>query len=154
MIEMKPQAPAASTALLLAFAIAAGAHSGAEGIVKERMEMMKDIAAHMKSVARMVRGNREFDADRVAEAASVIADHAAHIPEKFPQDSLGDPSEATAAIWDNWDEFTGLSEELEEKAEALLEASGNAADASSLGSEFRELGATCMSCHEDFRETG
>ncbi|MBO6717345.1 MAG: cytochrome c [Rhizobiaceae bacterium] len=151
---MKFRTLAAGSGVLLAGAIAAYAHSGATGVIKERMDMMVDIAAQMKAVGQMIRGNSVFDADRAAEAAAAIADHAGQLPELFPEQTLAGPSEAAADIWDNWDEFVSLSEQLELKADALAEASVDAAEASDIVQQFRALGRTCQSCHEDFRTPG
>ncbi len=135
-------------------AIAALAHGGATGIVKERMELMMDIAAEMKTVAQMIRGKRPFDAEVATDAAMAIAEHAEAIPEKFPEGTIRGPSEAVPEIWESWDEFVRLSEELKTKAEALSVAAKSAADAAELSPEFRDVGSTCMACHEDFRQPG
>ena len=99
------------TALLaaaLAFAVAGGtllapvvvdAHSGATGIVKMRMDAMKDIGEQMKLLAAMTKGQVRHDGARAAAAARVIGGHAAHIPEMFPEGSNTGMSEAAPTIW-------------------------------------------------------
>lgn len=151
---MKSLIVAAAGGLLLASGVAVFAHSGAQGIVLERMEMMKDIAAQTKTVALMVRGRQEFDAGRVAEAGTAISEHAKHIPAKFPEGSKSGPSEASAAIWENWDGFVDLSRDFAERAEALANVAAGAADVDAIRPAFQELAGSCRDCHEQFREPG
>jgi cytochrome c556 len=151
---MRLRTYAIASLLVAATGLAAFAHSGATGIVKERMELMKGIAAQMKTVARMIKGERAFDAEKAVSAARTIADHAERIPEKFPENSIKGMSEATPAIWENWDEFVAITDELKTKADALSAAAEAAPDAAAIRPEFKQLGGTCMSCHEDFRDSG
>ena len=51
--------------LLLAVPLASAAHSGATGIVKERMDAMKDIGRATKLVAAMFQGKQPYDAAAV-----------------------------------------------------------------------------------------
>lgn len=63
------------------------AHSGASGIVKERMESMKSISAAMKTAGNMIRGRSEFDPEK-AQGAAIEIEHAAQIPNLFPEGSV------------------------------------------------------------------
>jgi cytochrome c556 len=128
------------------------AHSGATGIVKQRMELMKDIADRMKEIAEMVRGRQDFDADTVRSAADAVAVHAGKVEELFPEGSVGGASEARRVIWDNWDDFSGLADELESTAVVLAEAAETAAGADDIRPYFANLGRTCSACHEDYRK--
>lgn len=139
---------------LLGFLAVTGAfaHSGASGIVLERMEMMKDISDQMKIIVTMVRGEEEYDAAKAQAAAQAIADHARELAEKFPEGSIGHPSEALPAIWDNWDEFVEQTEQLHAMAIALSNQAASADGADSLREEIAAVGQTCSSCHQDFRK--
>ena len=143
-----------ATALIAASGISAYAHSGATGVVKERMEMMSNIASEMKFIGKMLKGSIAFDAEAAAIAAAAIADYAGQIPEVFPATSGGGLSEAAPAIWENWDEFVALSDETASRAATLAEAVESAADPMDVRPAFRTLGNACLSCHEDFREAG
>jgi len=61
------------------------AHQGASGVVKQRMELMKHIAAATKTIADMIKGAAPLDLDKAAAAADVIAGHARDIPAMFPE---------------------------------------------------------------------
>lgn len=137
--------------LMLATAVALP-HSGATGVVKQRMDMMEAIAGRMKTVAAMIRGKRPFDANDAAAAAETIAAHARKLPQMFPEDSAGGSSEASAHIWVNWEQFVKLSRRMQMKALSLAETAAATADGVDLRPQFRELGQTCIACHEVFRE--
>lgn len=136
-----------SAALL--FGGAAWAHKGATGIVKERMDLMKDIAAQMKALKPMVDGKVAYDAAGVAAAAAAIADHAAKIAPSFPKGSTDHPSEASPRIWTDWNGFEASAEALRTSAAALKADAGKGAQAA-MG-PFTEMAKTCKGCHEDYR---
>ncbi len=129
------------------------AHSGAEGIVKERMELMKSIAGQMKMVGRMIKGEKDFVADQVAIAAEAIVGHAEKIPELFPEGSIEPPSEAVTAIWQDWDKFVRLTNDMKLKAQALGMSARQSEDIKDIRPQFGALGKTCSACHEDFRKS-
>ena len=128
------------------------AHSGATGVVKERMELMDSIASQMKLVGEMIKGDRTFAGDSVVTAANMIAEHADEMPEKFPEGSLDHPSEALPVIWEDWDEFLRLAEELRTTAGSLAQVAQDATDSGELRLAFAAVGKTCTSCHEGFRK--
>lgn len=127
------------------------AHTGATGVVKQRMDLMSDIARQMKTIGAIARGKAAFDGASVSAAAARIADHGKHMPMLFPKDSLQPPSEATARIWRDWEKFVAAGEDMSAAAEALA-AAGRSGDAVVVKDGFRSLGKTCSACHKDFRE--
>lgn len=149
---------------------AAYAHSGATGVVKERMDQMKAVAASMKTIGQMMKGETEYSAETVAEEARKIAAHGGETLTKvFPEGSLDHPSESLPTIWENWDRFEALAADLTFYAEGLAAAAGNERGAMGMpdGSErptaeelaalspeaaFASLGRSCSACHEDFRQ--
>ena len=124
------------------------AHSGAMGIVKERMDAMEEVGKAMKAMAKMIKGEAEFDTAEIARNSKIIHDRSGPALTKlFPADSLQKPSEATPAIWDQWPRFEELSDDLMTHADMLsVAASKEAAKAA-----FGQLGSTCKACHESFR---
>ncbi|MBW8637818.1 cytochrome c [Hoeflea sp. WL0058] len=142
----------AAAAIILATAAGAFAHSGAKGVVKERMELMKDIARQMKIVGGMVKGEAQFDAGAMSRAALAIASHADEIPQYFPEGSLEAPSEALPVIWKDWDTFLELTDDFQEKAIALSKSAASATDVAAIRPQFLELGKTCSTCHREFRK--
>lgn len=106
--------------------LAALAHSGATGVVKERMDAMGEMGKEMKRLAPMMRGQTEYDPDVVRNAADTMIGHAGtHMTELFPDGSNRMPSEALDAIWQDWDAFVALAEALRTSAEGMKLAAGN-----------------------------
>ena len=138
--------------VLSASVLAAYAHGGATGVVMERMELMKSIQDQMKIVGEMILGKREFDAESVKAAGQTIAGHAEVIPHKFPEGSIEGPSEATSTIWEEWDSFVKLAEELKATALSMADAAETAVDEAAIRPHFAAVGKTCLACHEDFRK--
>jgi len=139
--------------LLAATAIGAFAHSGAKGVVMERMELMKSIQGHMKTVGEMIQGKRAFKAADAKSAAENVAQHAEELPHKFPEGTVDHPSEALPSIWQDWERFVSIADEMKIRALALADAAEISSDASGLRPAFTAVGKTCSACHEDFRKT-
>ena len=126
-------------------------HSGATGIVKERMDVMSDVGKNMKAIAAIMKGEVVFDGSAVKSAAELIAAHADKIPHLFPIGSNTKPSEALPAIWHDWDGFTRLGADLKSTAATLAVAAEAATAPADVLDELKAVGATCKGCHEKFR---
>jgi len=87
---------------------AAFAHSGATGVVKQRMEAMKSMGEAVKRIRPMM----------AAESGNAML-------EKFPQGSMDDPTEALPRIWEEWGRFVAIADQLELAAKGLERAAGN-----------------------------
>lgn len=161
------------TILLLAFVAAtAVAHTGATGIVKERMDQMEDLKGAMKALAAMMRGKDAYDPEAVRRHAGLIADHGGEAMTRlYPEGSLDHPTEALAAIWTDWGRFNDDAETMRDYAIALAAAAGNPRSgrleeidrdaprpslqtlaAGSPEAPFMHIAASCAACHDRFRE--
>lgn len=141
-------------AVLLSGLIISGftlAHQGATGVVKERMELMKALGDHMKSMAAMVKGKVPFDAGQMAAGAQAIQDKAPKMVHLFPEGSLRKPSEALPSIWQQWDKFSELAERLTSEAGGLSDIAV-AGSRREIMVQFTRVGKTCSGCHTDFRK--
>lgn len=108
-----------TTAGLIAGA-AALAHSGATGVVKERMDGMVALGNVVKELTPMMRGQTPYDADSVRAGADVMIEHGGEqMTRLFPEGSDGMPSQALPTVWEDWEEFTALAEQLALRAEGL-----------------------------------
>ena len=124
------------------------AHSGATGIVKQRMDTMKDVGAVMKELGAMVKGDVAFDASTIARRAGDLKKHAAAMPALFPEGSIHGPSEALPQIWADFEGFSRIASDLESAALVLSGVKEAAALPAALGA----AGKTCKACHADYRK--
>ena len=100
--------------------VAAWAHGGATGIVKERMDGMSAMGKAVKELTPMMRVQADYDANRVRSGADVMITHAGEqMTRLFPEGSGGMPSEALPAVWEDWQEFKELAEQLKVYAEGM-----------------------------------
>lgn len=128
-------------------------HSGATGIVKERMDLMKEMGDANKTIGDMVKRKLPLDADEIRELSASIQQHAAQVPDLFPdtKDSReGHATEAKQAIWASWEKFIALSADLERESAKLAEiATGG--DEKAIRKQYAAVAKTCRGCHKDFR---
>lgn len=116
------------------FAVSAFAHGGASGVVKDRMDGMSAMKDSMKVLTPMMQGKVPYDAEQVRAEAEAIGRHAGEaLTSLFPEGSMGKPSEAKHEIWQDWEDFSGLAEQLHTYAEGLALASGNGLMSASTG---------------------
>ncbi len=171
---MRHTAFAALTVALVAFAGAGGfAHTGATGIVKQRMDSMEVIGKSMKALNGMLRSDETYDIQRVRALARTIGEHGGDkLTALFPGGSMHKPTRALPAIWTDWDRFSALADRLSDSAAALGAAAGNERTPSGSGTTragspqpgidalsamspeavFAHMAQTCTACHRDFRE--
>lgn len=138
-------------AILAGFAATvAWTHEGVQNpAVEKRMQGMKEIAAHVEVIGKMAKGAAAFDASAARAAASGIVIHAAAAPRLFEQPEDDPKSEAKPAIWENFEDFTAKSRELEGIAAELSSTISTLAD---LGPALQRLGDNCKACHQLYRE--
>ncbi len=151
----------------LGCATAVLAHDTATGIVKERMDGMVVLSKAMKTVLAETQSAAP-NPDVIKQAAQAMQDHAGDtMTKRFPKGSLDHPSEATEAIWQDWDRFTFLASQLDLKAKGLALAAANPIsnktvqsrdnfmlmDFATMGPDevFTLIGMNCKACHQDFR---
>lgn len=127
------------------------AHTGAMGVVKERMDAMSEFGDHMKIVSEMLRGRREIDAEQIVSSGRLINQHASNIGTLFPEGSTDGPSEAAERIWSEWDDFIALAEDLRQASAELIEIAPAVNSATDLKPTFNAMAQTCIACHEKFR---
>lgn len=140
--------------ILLTFAAGtspAAAHSGATGVVKERMELMKGMGKQMKRMGAMAKGKQPYEAAAFVEGAQVILDGTPKVNALFPEGSNPHPSEALPRIWQEWPKFEASNEKLLSEAEKLLRVAESGEQRAVIG-QFARVGKVCGSCHKRFRK--
>jgi cytochrome c556 len=128
------------------------AHSGASGVVKQRMDAMSDIGKQTKAIGKMMQGQVAFDGTGLAQAARAIEAHAQQIPTLFPEGTNEKPSETLDIVWRDWARFSAIAEGLATSAEALAQRAEAASGPGDIQAKFSALVASCKECHQTYRQ--
>lgn len=136
--------------LLLSLVVSstATAHTGASGIVKERMDGFKAAKQSMKVLKSALRSQ---DFATVSTEAQSLQSWFGDLERYFPEGSNAKPSEALDVIWQEFDRFSAIAEQSRDASAALLQAAQKQNSSAAMDA-FSDLGASCKSCHDDYRE--
>ncbi len=130
-------------------------HSGATGIIKERMDAMGVMGDKSKIVANMFKGKTEFNAAALIDAADAFVMHGTGMAELFPDTDAsrnGHKTEALPKIWDEWQEFSTMVDEFISSSKALKETINSTNDIGTLKKAFFKTTKNCSGCHKRFRK--
>lgn len=117
--------------------------------VQKRMAGMKEMAAQMKTLGAMSKGQSAFDASAANAALDAISTQATSIPALFEVEANDPQSEALPRIWTDHVTFINHAARLNETAETLT---GTVQQKNDLGRAIKQLGQSCRGCHETFKE--
>lgn len=138
-------------AATLLLATQASSHSGATGVVRDRMEVMDGIAKAMKRIKAELDGAEPDKGAIARDAAAISKGGTAELLSLFPEGSAGPVSEARPEIWEDWDRFSSIAVDMSEAARRLEDLSVSGADQNDLVRGFGAITETCRTCHKDFR---
>ena len=147
-----PNWAAKAAALLLAI-LAGGAvlaHEHAVGITAERMQRMKDMASHMKSLGEMLEGRTAYDPAKAREDAMALHANCHMVAGEFPEGAQDHDSRASPAIWEQPEKFRAQVENLQRVVGELVTAT-TSEQRDGVRPRFIDVGRACTSCHETFR---
>ena len=143
------------TGLCIAMSCAVLAHSGATGIVKERMDAMKDMGKMSKQITAMFKGKTRFEHSALVEAADAFVIHGNEMKALFPDthDSrMGKKTEALPKIWEDEEGFSEAVDEFIELSESLQLTVSDTQDEQVLKKAFLQTAKSCRSCHKKYRK--
>ena len=123
------------------------AHSGATGIVKERMDYFKTSKGNLKKIRTHI-SNGNYAS--IIPLADSIANWSAKMLDYFPVGSDKKPSEASPKIWLDFEGFTEAAQ-LNWKATISLAKAARIGDRDSVVTAFKETAESCKSCHQTYR---
>ena len=123
------------------------AHSGATGIVKERMDYFKASQVSLKKIKTHII-NENYGA--IIPLANDIARWAEKMPDYFPVGSNLKPSEASKKIWSDFRGFSAAAH-LNWKATISLANAAKRSDKKTIITAFKETAESCKSCHKNYR---
>lgn len=147
-----------SLLLCVVFTVVGGlalGHDGATGIVKERMDAMKDMGKQSKLVAKMFKGEVEFNQSELIKTADLFVTHGSKMDEQFPDTEMsrtGSKTEALPLIWEERADFTERTERFLEDSEELVRTAGSTDDVTVLRKVFLKTVKNCSTCHKRFRK--
>ena len=116
----------------------------------ERQERMKTLGSEAKTMASMVKGRSEFDADQFFFSAETMAETMVGMLDFFPVGSHGGDSAAKAKIWQNWPDFTTKNQATADAIADLMDAA-DAGDEKAIKKAFGMVGKSCSGCHKKYR---
>jgi len=98
------------------------AHNGETGIVGARMMGMMNMSRSLKELSETL-DKPSPDPSIIDSAGRTIREHAGTaMTSLFPDGSIEGSSEATYAIWENWEEFSQLAAYLQKLGDDLIQA--------------------------------
>jgi len=137
------------------FLALAYAHTGATGIVKERMDGMKAMNDKLKPVMQMYKGKTRFSPAIAADAATAFVVHGSEMIDLFPdtgESRVGQSTEALPRIWEDWDDFNERAEEFVELSKSFQLALAASQDPDQTKRFFYDVANSCRSCHKLYRK--
>jgi cytochrome c556 len=117
-------------------------------VIAERKANFKANAAAMKAIRAALGAN---DFETVVTQATTIAKWAKVMPNYFPANSDVGDTKARPDIWMDFDDFK-RSASKNEKAALELISIANKGDMSSTINAVKQLGVSCKSCHNNFKD--
>jgi cytochrome c556 len=116
-------------------------------IIEKRQKLMKSQSA----AAKEIKGAVESKNYTTVEAkAKDIMGTSEQIPSLFPKGSTKGKTRAKNEIWENHDDFVKQAKTLNKTAGELA-AAAKASNEDEVKVKLKALGATCDSCHKQFR---
>ena len=117
--------------------------------VKARQDNMKSYGDAMGVMGDMIKAPDTFDADVFKEQSAFLAEEAGSPWSHFEnQEAVGN---ATDAVWSNVEDFRAESDNFQKVTANLNTVAQTATTAEGVQPAFKEVGASCKSCHTDFR---
>lgn len=117
--------------------------------VKARQDTMKSWGDAMGIMGDMAEAPDTFDAEVFKEQAAFLAKDSANPWSHFEnQEAMGN---ATEAVWSNADGFSAEADNFQKVTAELNAAAQSATSVEDVQPAFGEVGASCKSCHTDFK---
>ncbi len=140
---------------LLTIAPSIQAHKGATGIVKERMDSMKEMKDAMEYLSDTIKGDIAFNPASAQRATRVLQHNSQNTLDYFPNtpDSRDSRvSEARDDIWREWPRFETKANESIKATIRLNIAMEQGANPKELRSLVKDVANSCKSCHRDYKK--
>ena len=135
-----------STAMVTGFMMISSAVNAAGDAAAERQALMKHVGQTTGILARMTKGQMEFDAVTAQTALNVLNASALGFGYMFPEGSeTGADTEAAPSIWSDRAGFDAAV------AKYAKDTSAKITDMDSLKAAFGAAASNCSACHKSYR---
>jgi len=121
--------------------------------IKYRKSAMTVTKYNFGMMADMVKGKIPFDKAKFAKMAETVHYMSTLVPDEFPKgsDALAGTTEAKDAVWSEPEKFKKHIAKFQKTSAALAKAAKNASGKSDIVAAFKDVGGSCKSCHDDFK---
>ena len=138
--------------LLLSFVSTSWADERTQKTIEARQGLLKVVAQYFGPIVGIAKGQIPYDAALIEKNAGKVAQLAPMITDMFALDTSasGIETEAKAAIWADYADFSAKAATTTERAQALVAATAEGQGATMKA--FGALGASCKSCHDSYRQ--
>ena len=138
--------------LLLSFVSTSWADERTQKTIEARQGLLKVVAQYFGPIVGIAKGQIPYDAALIEKNAGKVAQLAPMITDMFALDTSasGIETEAKAAIWADYADFSAKAATTAERAQALVAATAKGQGATMKA--FGALGASCKSCHDSYRQ--
>lgn len=147
-------APAATGSAPAAAESASGATTAGlspKDAVEERERLMKAYKKDFGLIGKMVKGETPYDAAALQAAADSLDANAGKPWVHYTPESANEKSEAKAEVWSKPDEFKKEIDKFT-AATAALKTAAAAGNLDAVKKPVGDVGQSCKSCHDAFRE--
>lgn len=122
----------------------------AEDAIEYRQSVFTAIKWHFGSMAAMVRGKMDYDAEKFQHHATQVA-ALAHMPrEGFIEGSDFGDTAAKDELWENMDDVNARFDTFIADSAALAASAGG--DLDSVKGAFGQVAKSCKGCHDNYKE--
>ena len=115
----------------------------------ERHELMEGVGDAAKPIGKMLKGERDFDADVVMASLKTFDEAAAQFGELFPAGSDTGDTEAAPAIWEDRAGFDKALATWSDAVDAAIAANPQTVEETK--SVAGPIFNACKACHDDYR---
>ena len=126
------------------------AHTGVKNEdVMKRMNLMKSMAENTKIIGEMLKKKIPFDLERAKNSLIEVSNLSKSTPSVFEKMAMDPKSESKIIIWEEFDNFRDLSNNLADKT---LSAAENLSGFEDLKPTLMTTASGCKECHTRYRE--
>ena len=126
------------------------AHTGVKNeYVMKRMNLMKAMAENSKIIGQMLKKKIPFDLEQAKNSLIEISNLSKSTPSVFEKMAMDPKSESKIIIWEEFDNFRDLSNNL---ADNTLSAAENLSGFEDLKPVLMTTASGCKECHTRYRE--